>query len=150
MKLSKIFALTASLLYLNSANATTACVPDIRSWSGPKVSYDLDLSGQNMYTNVLSSPEKKEFPFTIVSACGLPPSEDGEVTGMRTSSSDTDNSTCWCKIVSPFVTEWISNKEGLDNCSYNCMNQCFGTLFRGNSATIRLYKYFYISNIIFY
>lgn len=148
MKLSKIFALAACLLYLNSANATTACVPDIRRWSSPKYSVSLDLSGQNMYTNILRSSEGVEIPFTIVSACGLPPS-GSEVIGMRTSVSGSDNSTCWCKIVSPFVTEWVSNKSGLDNCSYNCMNWCYVTFF-ANDSTARFYKGYYINNIIFY
>lgn len=165
MKLSKIFALTASLLYLNSANATTACMPwpdgdfynnSPRSNSRAPAYWNNFSYKQNGVTKtgaVVVMPgcsnqeptdyKKYEFPeyLTTMSVASLDE--------LPVSSSASLNKYCWCKMVYPFASKWLSGESfsSGSQCDQECGDSCNWDL----SSTISLSSMFrmsiYLQNI---
>lgn len=155
MKLSKIFALAACLLYLNSANATTACMP----WptydaygNHPKSnskapagwnSFEYKVNGVSKAGVVLMMPgcsnqeptNEKQYSFdyhmSTITAASL---EE-----LPVSSSADSNKYCWCKMVYPFTSKWMSIGGGKlydsgSQCATDCWDHCTSTLSSSMSS----------------
>ena len=62
-------------------------------------------------------------------------SDNATTDAVTTSTTRDDNRHCWCKMVSPAVTSWVSYgpRESAGSCAYDCAYNCASSA-RGNSA----------------
>lgn len=126
--MKKLFTITAlAILIISPAKSVTKCVAlgASTSCSGEYTQQTLNWKA-NCWANGIS-----DFPISGVAGCSSQSGFMGTTYPTITGSGETDaNHHCWCKMVSPAVSEWTYSTDlgTSDACAESCAADCAGSL----------------------